>query len=158
MSSDDMFEPSPTPPTPSPLTPRQSNPDPESPSPMIPASSSVSNANHNSNATSTHQTPSAPTDFESYCSDNSYFETDVDMHFEKVNNYKIVKVKVDFLDADGNKVDQTRYSEDPEIVEVMCSLIRSNVPKYKKTTVTKVCKSSLFKTEVQNCILHKLSN
>ena len=118
-----------------------------------------------SNSLAQSFTPSAPTD---YSESQNLIEnvvvlsqllntpdTDAENHF---NSAKIVQVKVEFLDENGHNVSQTRYSDNEEIVSILCALVRSNDPNYMKSTVKKMCSSKMFESELQNNILHKLSN
>ena len=109
-------------------------------------------------------TPSAPTDYESPHPSGKTGNTSptqglslIDLKENVVAPNKVTQVRIEFLDETGNNVAQTRYSDDQEIVNILCSLVRSNDQQFMKSTVQKMCNSNLFQTELQNNILHKLS-
>ena len=104
--------------------------------------------------TSSLCTPSAPTDFESHPSDNSekkfgdFSDTDLENVKEQI---EISQVRVEFLDEYGNKVAQTRYSDNQEIIQITSSLLRSTETRYNKSAVQRVCNSELLKEDTGSC-------
>ena len=54
---------------------------------------------------------------------------------------QVTLIKVEFLNARGEKVYQTRASSDGDIIDIVNNLIRGNEPKYRQLAVAKLCKS-----------------
>ena len=66
-------------------------------------------------------------------------------------------VKVEFYDSRGLKVEQSRYCDDDDIIDIMESMIRFKESKHKNAFVSKVCKSVHFKHLIQKRVLETLS-
>ena len=106
-------------------------------------------------------TPSAPTDFSDSQNlpDSSEFLTgSPERGKDRCLPLKIHRVKIEFLGENGQIVSPTRYSDNTEIVDIIYSLVRSNNEHYKKSTVKKMCSSTIFKSEIQNTVLHSISD
>ena len=133
MSDDDMFLSSPTP--------------------------SPSSVGYSSSTPHSLFTPSAPTDFDSpnlVDKEAVPYQISSTSHIEELKE-PVFQVKVEFQDRFGNNVTQTRYSDNKEIVNILCSLVRSNDQHFMKSTVKKMCNSTMFQSELQDNVLQNLS-
>ena len=106
-------------------------------------------------------TPSAPTDFDSpNLVDKAAVPSQISStsQIEELKEpVKVFQVKVEFQDRFGNNVTQTRYSDNEEIVNILGSLVRSNDQHFMKSTVKKMCNSTMFQSELQDNVLQNLS-
>jgi hypothetical protein len=86
-------------------------------------------------------------------------ETDTVVDCGKLCNEAIVqKIKVEFYDANGEKVCQSRFCKDSDIIDIVRSLSRANEPKFRGQTVSKFCKSDKFKHLIEDMVLKTLSD
>ena len=73
-------------------------------------------------------------------------------------NQNICQVKIEFLNSEGIRVEQSRSSFDPQLISIFQSMIRSgNHEGHKKSSVSKLLDSSLFQEEIQNQVIFQLS-
>ena len=70
---------------------------------------------------------------------------------------KVSTIKVEFLDSEGVKIDQTRYSKHPEIVELVSFLVRATYTNYRNAVVSKLCESTLFKDDIHGYVINRIS-
>ena len=61
------------------------------------------------------------------------------------------------MDCNGDKIESTRYSSHPEIIEIASNLIRSTELKYRSATVSKLCQSEFMSKEIHHHVVEKLS-
>ena len=71
-----------------------------------------------------------------------------------------IQIKVEFRGADGNKVSQTRYTENSEVIKIIKSLMsaESNNPKFKNAAATNIVKSELLKANIKQQVLRDVSD
>ena len=69
----------------------------------------------------------------------------------------VVQIKVEFLDSTGEKVGQSRFCSDSDIIDITSSLMRANEAKYKQMAVSKFCKSMKFKHSIEESVLSHFS-
>ena len=77
-----------------------------------------------------------------------------------MNLKKVAKIKIEFLDCDGVKIQQTRYSNhaDAEIlIDMVSNVVRSTESNYVSAAVSKLCESDLFKHEVHEHVIKNIS-
>ena len=70
---------------------------------------------------------------------------------------KVSRIRVEFLDCDGIKIQQTRYSNNPEIIDIVSNVVRSTESNYLSAAVSKLCESELFKHEVHEQVIKNIS-
>ena len=142
LSDDIEFQQSPSPP---PVTPTPPTPTPPTPSPV--------------SATPPGQGAEAlpqPSLFESQAIHHEY-PPDVDTR-KTFHINDCSKIRLDFLDEEGNKVSPSRYTSNLELIKIMKSLILSENSKYRHSTAVNIVYSDLLKEDIQKQVLHKLSS
>ena len=99
--------------------------------------------------------PSSPSPSKSYRSPSPK-ECSKDLTGSKVVQ-RVSRIRIDFLDCNGDKIENTRYSSHPEIIEIASNLIRSTEYKYRSAAVSKLCQSELMRKEINQHVVDKLS-
>ena len=70
---------------------------------------------------------------------------------------RVSRIRIDFLDSNGDKIENSRYSSHPEVIEITSSLIRSTEFNYRSAAVSKLCQSELMGREIKEHVVNKLS-
>ena len=130
---------SPTPPTPTPPVPSPTPPTPTPPSHTSPTEAKLL------------------TDSETESNPHQSFESFVKRDFEMPDISECSQIRLDFLDSDGNKVSQTRYTDNLEIIKIMKSLILSEHPKFRNSAAANIANSDLLQTKIRRQVLLNIS-
>ena len=143
MSSPDMFES-----TPSDVQHSQSTNPPSSPMPKCSSSNKFCESFTPPTPTPEDITPTPPTPS----------STPVSPPVPVANTKAVCcKIKIDFLDSEGNRIKLSSCS-DSEVISIVSSMVKSNSVDFCKSTVNKICESDLFKDLIEERVLQKLSN
>ena len=88
---------------------------------------------------------------------NSLQSTSEDAFEGVTEKRKVSRIRVEFLDTDGKRIENSRYSSNEDIVEVVSSIVRGEELNYRNAAVTKLCESKLFGNEIHRFITNKIS-
>ena len=143
---DSMFQTpeTPTPPTPTPPTPTPPASSPTPPTPTPPP--------YNPPSQKMLLTGTEPEVIPSQSLD-TFLNSDVKM----AGVSECSQIRLDFLDSGGNKVSQTRYTDNLEIIKIMKSLVKSENPQYRNSAAVNIVSSDLLQTNIKQQVLLNIS-
>ena len=67
------------------------------------------------------------------------------------------QIRLEFLDSEGNKVSQSRYTDNVEIIKIMKALILSETPKFRNSAAVNIASSDLLQANIKHHVLQNIS-
>ena len=137
--------------TPSPLT---GNSSPVFSSPSYPGEKNVGNFSQVSLSSLSSSAKSAG--ISSSIANFDEFQTSDELAFVR-RKPNVVIIKIEFLHSERVNIEQTRYIDSPEMIDIVSDLVRSKSENFRKAVVSKLCESELLKTDIHDYIINRLS-